>query len=105
LKAVDEDPSYERNIVFLKKSYPFGYNLQFLQENLFVVPAPFVIEKCYRIAKNCLSIGNGYVAIKPKFTKLITALRTAVEKGDGTLVRWIKKQLHMMTCLMHSVIA
>lgn len=28
---------------------------------------------------------NGHVAISPKFTKLITALRTAVEKGDGTL--------------------
>lgn len=28
---------------------------------------------------------NGYVAINPKFTKLIIALRTAVEKGDGTL--------------------
>jgi hypothetical protein len=28
---------------------------------------------------------NGYMSINPRFTKLITALRTAVEKGDGTL--------------------
>lgn len=28
---------------------------------------------------------NGYVAIHPKHTKLITALRTAVEDGTGSL--------------------
>ena len=28
---------------------------------------------------------NGLVAINPKFNKLITALRTAVENGDGSL--------------------
>jgi hypothetical protein len=28
---------------------------------------------------------NGHMAIHPKFNKLITSLRTAVEKGDGTL--------------------
>jgi hypothetical protein len=27
----------------------------------------------------------GYVAINPKFDKLITSLRTAVEKGEGML--------------------
>lgn len=30
-------------------------------------------------------MGNGYVAINPKFTKLINALRTAVENGGGVL--------------------
>ena len=28
---------------------------------------------------------NGHVTINPKFTKLITALRTAVENGEGML--------------------
>lgn len=28
---------------------------------------------------------NGYMAINPKFDKLIVALRTAVEKGEGLL--------------------
>ena len=28
---------------------------------------------------------NGFVAINPSFNKLIVALRTAVEKGEGTL--------------------
>ena len=32
-----------------------------------------------------LVYGSGNVAIHPKFNKLITALRTAVEKGEGML--------------------
>ena len=32
-----------------------------------------------------LNLIIGLVAINPKFDKLITSLRTAVEKGDGTL--------------------
>jgi hypothetical protein len=32
-----------------------------------------------------LEYDSGNVAIHPRFNKLITALRTAVEKGDGTL--------------------
>jgi hypothetical protein len=30
---------------------------------------------------------GGYVAINPKFDKLITSLRTAVEKGEGVLYK------------------
>lgn len=32
-----------------------------------------------------LEYRNGLVAIHPRFSKLITSLRTALEKGDGTL--------------------
>ena len=32
-----------------------------------------------------LEYNNGVVVIYPRFNKLITALRTAVEKGEGTL--------------------
>ena len=35
--------------------------------------------------KMLLEPNGGYVAINPKFDKLITALRTAVEKGEGML--------------------
>lgn len=35
--------------------------------------------------KEMLEYHSGAVAINPKHTKLITALRTAVEKGDGSL--------------------
>jgi len=36
-------------------------------------------------AKKLMEYGSGVVAIDPKHTKLITSLRTAVEKGEGTL--------------------
>ena len=36
-------------------------------------------------AKEMLEYKNGQVVINPKFTKLITALRTAVENGEGSL--------------------
>ncbi len=36
-------------------------------------------------AKEMLEYRNGQVAINPKHNKLITALRTAVEKGEGQL--------------------
>ena len=36
--------------------------------------------------KELLEYQNRNVAINPKFTKLITSLRTAAEKGEGTLV-------------------
>ena len=35
--------------------------------------------------KDLLEYKNGQVAIHPKFTKLITSLRTTVEKGEGSL--------------------
>lgn len=36
-------------------------------------------------AKKLMEYGNGVIAFNPKHTKLITSLRTAVEKGEGTL--------------------
>jgi hypothetical protein len=35
--------------------------------------------------KELLEYQNGMVAIHPRFNKLITALRTAVENGEGIL--------------------
>jgi hypothetical protein len=35
--------------------------------------------------KELMEYQNEYVAINPRHNKLVTALRTAVEKGDGTL--------------------
>ena len=35
--------------------------------------------------KELIEYQNGYVAIHPRFSKLITALRTAVENGEGSL--------------------
>lgn len=86
-EAVDEDINYEQQVAYYKKTYPTVYDLEFLQQNTFVIPVPFakyhreMLSHC----KQMLEYRNGYVAINPKFTKLITSLRTAVEKGDGTL--------------------
>jgi hypothetical protein len=54
---------------------------------MFVIPVPFAKYHKEMLAhcKELLEYRNGYVAINPKHNKLITALRTAVEKGDGTL--------------------
>ena len=35
--------------------------------------------------KELLEYQNGMVAIHPRFNKLLTALRTAVENGEGSL--------------------
>ena len=52
-----------------------------------MIPVPFAKYHKEMLAhcKELLEYRNGYVAINPKHNKLITALRTAVEKGDGTL--------------------
>ena len=84
---VDEDTNYEHQITFFKKNYPSIYDLQFLQQNMFVIPVPFSKEHKNMLAhaKEMLEYKNGQVAINPRFTKLITALRTAVENGEGSL--------------------
>lgn len=54
---------------------------------MFVIPVPFA--KCHTDmlahCKELMEYQNGYVAINPKHNKLITALRTAVENGKGSL--------------------
>ena len=76
-----------KQIAFYKKNYPSVYDLQFLQQNMFVIPVPFSKEHKNMLAhcKELLEYQNGYVAIHPKYNKLITALRTAVENGEGSL--------------------
>ena len=91
---VDEDPEYDKQIAFYKHNYPSVYDLQFLQQNTFVIPVPFNKEHKHMLVhtKELMEYQKGLVAIHPdKHTKLITALRTAVENGEGTLqrvVRW-----------------
>ena len=84
---VDEDTNYEQQISFYKKSYPSMYDLQFLQQNMFVIPVPFSKEHKNMLAhcKEMLEYKNGQIAIHPRFNKLVTALRTAVENGEGVL--------------------
>jgi hypothetical protein len=51
---------------------------------MFVIPVPFSEEHKAMLAyvKELMEYQNGYVAIHPRYNKLITSLRTAVEKGD-----------------------
>jgi hypothetical protein len=52
-----------------------------------VIPVHFVKEhrRMLTHAKKILEYNNGTIAINPRFDKLITSLRTAVEKGEGSL--------------------
>lgn len=51
-----------------------------LRDQMFIVPLPFSIEGAQMLqhCKSLLENENNIVAIHPKFTKLITSLRTAV---------------------------
>lgn len=54
---------------------------------LFVFLVSFAREHKHMLAdcKEMLEYRNGLVAIHPRFNRLITSLRTAVENGEGTL--------------------
>ena len=86
-ERLDEDTNYEHITSYLKKQYSSVYDLQFLEENMFVIPVPFNKEHKHMLAhcKEMMEYHNGQIAINPKFTKLITALRTVVENSEGVL--------------------
>ena len=76
-----EDEEYEEIIKDCKASkrdYEYEMN---------VTPINFSMEHKSMLGnvKMLLERDGGYVAINPKFDKLITSLRTAVEKGEGML--------------------
>ncbi|MGH9983808.1 MAG: hypothetical protein ACRD8W_07625 [Nitrososphaeraceae archaeon] len=84
---VSEDDDYENMTAHLKTSYGSNFGLHSLIYNMFVVPIHFSKEhrNMLAYAKKLMEYGSGVVAINPQYTKLITALRTAVEKGEGML--------------------
>jgi hypothetical protein len=71
-QAVNEDPDYTKQIAYNKKNYPSVYDLQFLQQNIFVIPVPFSKEHKNMLAhcKELLEYQNGVVAIHPRHNKL-----------------------------------
>jgi hypothetical protein len=73
--------------VSIKTHTSFVYDLQFLQQNTFVIPVPFAKHHKEMLAhcKEILEYRNGLMAIHPRHNRLIIGLRTAVERGDGTL--------------------
>ena len=83
-QAVNEDRDYVMKIAYHKKNYPSVYNLQFLQQNFFIIPVPFSKEHKAKLAhtEELMEYRQGYVAIHPRHYKLITDLRTAVKNGE-----------------------
>jgi hypothetical protein len=82
-----ENADYEQEIDYYKKSYHDIYNLDFLMRNMFVVPVHFAKEHKRMLVhtKKVLEYNGSSIAINPRFDKLITSLRTAVENGEGLL--------------------
>jgi hypothetical protein len=83
-----EDTEYDQLIAHLKTSCGKNFGLSSLIENMCVIPINFRNEYKHMLfhAKRILEIGtDGGLILNPSFTKLIVALRTAVEKGEGTL--------------------
>jgi hypothetical protein len=82
-----ENADYEQETDHYKRSFHDIYNLDFLMTNMFVIPVAFSKEHKHMLAhcKEMMEYKNGQVAINARHSKLITALRTAVEKGDGSL--------------------
>ena len=74
-------------LTFYKTSFGANFGLHLLIYNMFVVPIHFSKEHRNMLAhtKRLLEYVTGAIAIHPTYNKLITALRTAVEKGDGAL--------------------
>ncbi len=74
---VDEDTDYEQQMDYYKQNYPSVYDLEFLQQNMFVIPLSSKGHKnILAYAKELMEYKNGQVAIHP---------RTAVENGEGML--------------------
>jgi hypothetical protein len=56
--------------------------------NIFVVPVHFTKEhkRMLMHTKKVLEYNGGSIAINPRFDKLITSLRTAVENVEGLII-------------------
>jgi hypothetical protein len=78
-----ERPDYEDEIKFYQSNSP---GIDWTQ-NMTVIPVHFVKEhrRMLAHAKKIIEYNEGTIAINPRFDKLITSLRTAVEKGEGSL--------------------
>jgi hypothetical protein len=78
-----ERPDYEDEIKFYQSNSP---GIDWTQ-NMTVIPVHFVKEHRGMLAhaKKLIEYNQGTIAINPRFDKLVTSLRTAVEQGEGSL--------------------
>jgi hypothetical protein len=86
-ECLNEDAHYQKQMEYLKTQYKEVYDMQSLTQNMFVVPVYFSKEHKSMLAhcKQLMEYESGHLAIHPRHNKLITALRTAVENGEGVL--------------------
>jgi len=82
-KQVGDNPNYEEEIDRIKKNFP-GCDWS---QNMLVVPVHFSKEHKQMLAhtKKLMEYNEGMAAINPRFDKLVTSLRTTVDKGEGNL--------------------
>ena len=65
---------------------PENFSLDAVVDNMFVVPVAFQKEHKQMLAHTKSIVeSNGRLSIHPGFDKLIISLKTAVEKGEGSL--------------------
>ena len=50
IRALKDRVDYEQQTVYYKKNHHFVYDLQFLQQNMFVLPVPFAKEHKHMLA-------------------------------------------------------
>lgn len=83
--SVTEYFQWHKQIDILQKDLSISLRLQFLQQNMFVIPVSFAKGHKAMLAhcKELFEYQNCMTAIHPRLNKLITALRTAVENGEG----------------------
>ena len=82
-RQLGDNPNYEEEIENIKKGFPgCDYTC-----NMLVVPVHFSKEHKQMLAhtKKLMEYNEGMIAINLRFDKLITSLRTAVDKGEGVL--------------------
>jgi hypothetical protein len=82
-KQLGDQVNYEEQIDTIKKQFP-GCDWE---SQMLVVPVHFAKEHKEMLAhcKKLMEYNSGQVASNPKFDKLVTALRTAQDKGESVL--------------------
>ena len=77
-------PLHRRTALVVVETNPLG----------FLLSSVFFTKYSYKLVRNksivelmeeLMEYQNGYVTIHPRYIKLITAIRTAVENGEGSL--------------------
>jgi hypothetical protein len=86
-RVFHENERYDQEIAHYKHLFKREYDIDVLQWNMFTIPIPGNPYNKEMLAhlKGLFEYQGGIMAIHPRHDKLITSIRSAVEKGDGSL--------------------